>query len=379
MIDKEMNLNRDFCVFSGNRDLELLHSFGDFPVYMGCVDTPPEEDVFKPMNWYISKSSGSLQMNPLVPLDLVYLGQHNDSTGSIWDAHHAAFSNFILKNDIEKIFEIGGASGALYRKCSAARKLQWTILDPNPEVNEADRLRTIKGFFDKTFSMEVSFDILVHSHVFEHVYNPMEFAEALSNYIPEGKLMAFSVPNMKHLLEKCYTNALNFEHSYFLTADYVRYLLTRNGFAILSIEPFMNHSQFYLCRKVEAVESGPLPDLYEQNKKLFMNFINIHKEVIIALNEYLNKTSEPVYLFGAHIFSQFLIAFGLNTDRIVTVLDNSPVKISRRLYGTDYLVQSPAVLKDLPAATVILRAGDYSAEIKKDIVENINSHINWLE
>ena len=373
------NLNRDFCVFSGNRDLEMLYSFEKFPVFMGCVDTPPADDIFKSMNWYISRSSGSLQMNPLVPLELVYLGQHNDSTGGIWDAHHTAFAEFLHGLNPRKVFEIGGATGALYGKVSDLQPVEWTILDPNPEVVTDSSISAIKGFFGPDFREEVDFDILVHSHVFEHVYNPMEFVQALSGYVPEDKLIAFSVPNMRYLLENCFTNALNFEHTYFLIPEYIEYLLSRNGFEILSSEPFRTHSRFYLARRTNAVSSIPLPDLYEEHRAMFMKFINLHLDVVAGLNDFIKRSDVPVYLFGAHIFSQFLLAFGLQAEGIETVLDNSPVKISRRLYGTDFIVQSPEVLRDVSSAAVILRAGHYNEEIKKNILENINANINFLE
>ncbi len=60
-------IERNHCVISGKEDLELLYSFKDFPVFMGCVDHSPEEDLNVDMNWWISKSTGSLQLNQLIP------------------------------------------------------------------------------------------------------------------------------------------------------------------------------------------------------------------------------------------------------------------------------------------------------------------------
>ncbi|MBA3035772.1 MAG: methyltransferase, partial [Desulfobacterium sp.] len=74
-------IERNHCVISGNEDLELLYSFKDFPVFMGCVDQPPEEDLKTDMNWWISKSTGSIQLNPLLPLDILYQEQHAGSVG----------------------------------------------------------------------------------------------------------------------------------------------------------------------------------------------------------------------------------------------------------------------------------------------------------
>ena len=38
-------INRNKDVILGNNDLEDLYTFNDFPVFMGCVDTPPDKDL----------------------------------------------------------------------------------------------------------------------------------------------------------------------------------------------------------------------------------------------------------------------------------------------------------------------------------------------
>jgi hypothetical protein len=99
--------------------------------------------------------------------------------------------------------------------------------------------------------------------------------------------------------------------------------------------------------------------------------------MIKELNDQIEKSAKPVYLFGAHIFSQTLIQFGLKTDKIVSILDNSPMKQGKRLYGTRFTIESPKILKDKGPVNLILKAGGYNAEIKKDILENINTQVEF--
>ena len=93
----------------------------------------------------------------------------------------------------------------------------------------------------------------------------------------------------------------------------------------------------------------------------------------------MSESTQPVYLFGAHVFAQYLIAFGLDTSRIVSLLDNDPKKQGKRLYGTTLLVQSPAVLRGDRRPTVILKAGVYNEEIKDDMLANINESTTFFE
>ena len=85
------------------------------------------------------------------------------------------------------------------------------------------------------------------------------------------------------------------------------------------------------------------------------------------LNLKIEKTKYPIYLFGAHIFSQYLISTGLKTGKLVTVLDNSPLKQGKRLYGTRFIVDSPNILKNKGKVNIILKAGAYNKEIAKQL------------
>ena len=62
-----------------------------------------------------------------------------------------------------------------------------------------------------------------------------------------------------------------------------------------------------------------------------------------------------MFLFGAHVFAQYLIEFGLNIDRIVCLLDNDIKKQGKRLYGTSKIVKSPKILAGLDNPIVILK------------------------
>ena len=76
---------------------------------------------------------------------------------------------------------------------------------------------------------------------------------------------------------------------------------------------------------------------------------------------------------------RYLLEMGLNTNKIVCLLDNDPKKQGRRLYGTKLKVASPKVLAEVKDPIVILKAGVYNDEIKKDILENINKSTEFLE
>ena len=95
---------------------------------------------------------------------------------------------------------------------------------------------------------------------------------------------------------------------------------------------------------------------------------NFWKDDINKINKSI-KNSSNVFIFGAHIFSQLMLFNGLNKKKIDGILDNDPHKINNFLYGTKLKIYSPIVLQGKINPHVILRAGSYNSEIKKQILQ----------
>ena len=379
---KQIQRNKD--VINECEDLEYLDKFDSYPVFMGCVNQPIKDDILIDMQWGISKNSGIIQLSSLLPLDVLYSEDHGAGVvGTMWLDHHKEFAKFIQKQSPQSILEIGGSHGILSREYKKMNDIDWTILEPNPVPAEDVDAKFIKGFFDDKFIFNGEIDAIVHSHVFEHVYYPNEFITHISNFLEEGQKLIFSFPNMEQMLKRKYTNCINFEHTVLLTEPYVDYLLSKHGFREVDKEYFQDdHSIFYSYIKDSTVDTISLPDgLYEHNKKMYLDYIEYHKQLINDLNIKIHNTSgdQNIYLFGAHVFAQSLIEFGLDTSRIICLLDNDKNKQSKRLYGTSMFVQSPEILKEVSKPIVILKAGVYNSEISSDILNNINSDTIFWE
>ena len=93
--------------------------------------------------------------------------------------------------------------------------------------------------------------------------------------------------------------------------------------------------------------------------------------------KYVIDKDKKLYLVGANIFSQYLISFGLDTKGLECIIDNDSFKQGKRLYGINFKVHFPKVLKN-QNAVVILKAGAYNGETKEDILRNINSKTIFL-
>lgn len=370
-------VSRKKSIITNKDNLEHLYTIKNSPVFVGCTDAPPKEDILSDMVWDICRDSGCIQLRELLPLEIIYQNQHNEGLGKIWEDHYSAFADFLNKYRLKKILEIGGAHDKIALNYFALNKdAKWTIVEPNPQYIKEGRIKVIKSWFDENFKIEDEVEAVVHSHVLEHMYDPVKFIKNISTFLKIGSYHIFTFPNMLPMLQNKWTNCLNFEHTVFLTEEIVDYLLKKEDFEIIDKQYYGNpHSIFYATKKIAG--SSEIPEFknkYNEYKKIFLDYIDYHKNLVKQLNNLIEKSTHPVYLFGAHIFSQTLLSFGLKNDKIVSILDNSPLKQGQRLYGTRFQVEAPAVLKGQGSVNVILKAGIYNDEITKQLL-SINPKI----
>ena len=374
--------NRD--VTNQTKDLVNLYQFKSFPISMGVTNKNINEDQFFDMNWKISKSSGTIQLTPLMPANVVYPKNHQNSgsIGNLWLLHHRSFANFIKKFNPKEIFEIGGAHGILCKEYHKIYdKIKWTIVEPNPTVSKKIKAKVIKGFFGSKTKINQYVDTFVHSHVFEHMYDLHKFMKILNKKLKVGDKMIFSVPNLEVMLKKKFTNCINFEHTIFLNEPLINFFLKIYNFQIIEKKYFKkDHSIFYSCERInEKIKKTKFKNnFYKKNKKLYLDYIHHHLKMIKIINKRVEKTEKPIFLFGAHVFAHYLINFGLNTKKIIYILDNDQKKQNKRFYGTKFFVKSPKILSRYNKPLVILKAGTFINEIKDDILKNINATTQFI-
>ena len=282
------------------------------------------------------------------------------------------------------VLEIGGATGILertYRETSHNKITNWYIIDPKPNPIDTNA-EYITGYFPDDVPDKLKFDMIVHSHVMEHSYSPRDFVKKLSSIMPLGMKMVFSVPNLGYLLKNKSVSILNFEHTVYLSEQYVDYLLINFGFCIENKFNFNNHSIIYSVQKVQKnqnADKAVIPNLYKENKLLFMNYIDTNRMKMNRLNRLIRDTNRPIFLFGGHISSQFYIAFGLNVGKISGILDNDVFKHGKRLAGTDLIVSSPNSLQKYKEPIVILPDSPYADEIKEKLISDTGCHVEFIE
>jgi len=109
-----------------------------------------------------------------------------------------------------------------------------------------------------------------------------------------------------------------------------------------------------------------------------MNFYNYHTDLIKKLNKQIDNFNGDVYLFGGTGFSIYLIVFGLKTDRIICILDNDTEKENKKVYGTNFIIKNPLIIKNKKNVAIIVKAANYQQEIEEQLYK-LNSNILILK
>ena len=371
------------CPVSGSKNFSELFLIKKFPIYMGVVNQNFKYE-FKDLSFKINKDTGSVQINPKIPLKKLYFKPHGSGTiGKTWKNHHLFFFKFLSKNFENNVVEIGGGHNSISQIINSIKiRKRYNLIsfDPNGKKNQKKNHIVVNDFFSKKYLKKIrnKTNLVIHSHLLEHIYNPNQFLKNIYDSLHDKGAHIFSVPNLKFMINKGYANAMNFEHPYFLEEKMIDYLLNKNGFKIIKKKKYLNHSIFYKTVKISGKKRTiKTYNNFKNNKKLFKSYFSKLKRDVSKLNLKI-KSLKNVYLFGAHIFSQMLIFNGLNITKIKGVLDNDKKKQNKYLYGTNLKVFNPQILKKKDKPFIILRAAQYNYEIKNHIINFVNKNSKFI-
>jgi SAM-dependent methyltransferase len=361
------NERRTHCVVCASDRLGAITVTPPVPVYQGCVAEDAGGDISEPMRWEVCEACASAQLANALPLELVYQGAHATGLGSAWDLHHKAFAAFVAKHRRGEVLEVGGGGGKLARFFRAVeREPRWHILEPNPTlIGEAiPRVSLVRGFLDENFSVPDQVETLVFCHCLEHIYNIGEIVAVMAAKLPPDGRVILAWPDLESWIVRGEPGAINWEHTFFCAVETLTDLFAKNGFRLAESQTFgKDHSVFLAFAKSEApqTQTQAKRDFEAVRARIGEYFAKFARKAA-ALNAMARARTRPVYAAPASIYTQYLFAFGLDPKLVAGLVDNSPLKQGRRLYGTPLRVLPSATLEGKDS-TVILNGGAHNSEM----------------
>lgn len=357
-----------------------VYNFVDFPIYMGTSTSSASKDMFCDMVFAECTQCGTVQLKNLIPLEILYKDSHSNVVGKTWSEHHESFCQFVSKYIHGNIVEIGGSNLMVANILADQENVDEIVVFDNQihlQNLKSNKITPRQEFFHAS-KIAPNVDCVVHTHLIEHLYDPIEQLCEINTSLDSGAYMMFAAPILDNMLKDNFTNAMNFEHTYMLTKEKIEYVMKKSGFTIVDVFDFSKYSSFYVCKKTGPPQKDLLPIENRSDVQIFNNFVNYHLKEVQKIKEQIDTRREDTFIFGAHIFTQYLISFGLNEELFANILDNDKNKIGNRLYGTSLSVETPKILKDFDSPLVVLKAAQYTDEIKEDILKNINPNTRFI-
>lgn len=375
MVSKYSIVRRKSLV-SDNECSELFR-LKKFPIHM-LKAFSEQTTLCNDMIFGIDESCGFIQLLETIPKEILYKDSHSNAIGKTWYNHHELLADTVLKINPENVLEIGGGTGLLQSIFAEKnnRSVHWDIIEPEPHPIKETTARFIKGFFPEALDERTNYDLILHSHVLEHMEAPLDFLMQMANILQKEKFMVFSVPYLEKLLTEKAISVINFEHTCLLTEDFIDIMLCKAGFNVIKKTYYMNHSIIYMTQKLSSLATckNPNDNFYTKYYHLFSEWVKFYKRHTTALNNKIHNTKNPVYFFGAHISAQFYNAFGLDFSCIKGILDNDPYKYNWQVSGLTHKITSPAILEDVKSPVVILPESPYKNEIASQL-QKINGRV----
>lgn len=352
---------RDLCIFCR---VKLTRTFfeHDLENYTGhyAVEVDDTASVKIPYNVWICDNCNTPQTKYLGDLAEIYRINHADSTGRVMQALHDCVLDVVAqhKDRISGIIEIGGAKGVLADKiidhfqCS----IPYTVIDPAYFGNDGCRL-VLFDLYEDVDDASLKGNTIIMSHVFEHFYEPLEILKKISNN-PKIEHVFLVFPNLEEYIRSNILHVLNVEHTFYVDNAFLVRVFAQHGFAVRQKIFYDKHSVIFHFERCD----NSADDLGQNTHDLPAFFGKI-QQTVDRFNDILLSSNKNVYLFPASIHSIFLTVMGLRYDRLTAMIDNSPLKIDKKLYGLNVPIRAFGSVFEDKNGLVLLNGGVFNQEV----------------
>jgi hypothetical protein len=196
--------------------------------------------------------------------------------------------------------------------------------------------------------------------MFEHATDLRETLTAIGAVLPADGRLCLAWPELEQWTEKGVAGALNFEHGIYLTVPHLLALLAEFGWRETARQRWEENDTLFLAlARGATAATATRSDGAEAVPRYFARLKARAAEAQRAAAAHAGE----VFLMPASVYSQSLLALGLEETCLAGLLDNSPAKQGRRLYGTNLVVSPAAALRASRDPLVILNAGAHNDEI----------------
>lgn len=369
---------RNECIFCNNI-LNKTYFEYDYQIPISCYSKNNlSDDIFIPYNIFKCDECNTSQTKYLGDLNEIYKVNHADSTGKIMENLHITVLEFIKKhiNNINNLVEIGSSKGVLCDLILENTNInKYYIIEPSYFGTKNDKKIILNNYFENVnFDEYNDANTLIISHVYEHFYNPIEILKKINdNKNIENFILVW--PDLEYYKDNNNYHVLNTEHTFYVDNDFIKDLFNNHSFELIEKIYYQNHSVIFYFKRNEILTVKKLINNNHDISNYFNGLIN-KKDNIESFILNNKKNNKKICIWPCSVHTQFLLIF-IKDLKIDFVLDNSPNKIGKYLYGYNLKCLSFAEEINNNNNAVILNGGVFNEEIK-NLIKLEKEHIITL-
>jgi SAM-dependent methyltransferase len=252
-------------------------------------------------------------------------------------------SNYILSQLAKRgsVLDVGCSIGYtlnLFKKDGFQKVLG---IDPSPKCSQIAEedfgIKVKTGFFDKKMVEGQKFDLVILSHVAEHLKHPETFLKDVKEVMTDGGALFVEIPSID-LFDERDLFQFSFEHINYFNLNSLTNLMHQAGFKLFDSILFENGpsiAPFYptlgsLWQKDDNTKAMPITNLYKKNKATLQRYIDLIKSHRNSLNQKIDKIISKHKKIGiwcaGTLTAQLLAQTNLLKGNITVIFDNDPKK-----------------------------------------------------
>ncbi len=308
--------------------------------------------------------------------------------GSGWDAERlgdtAQAIAQVFTDREKRIVDIGCANGGLLGELKKLGFRNLVGLDPSPACVAHTRssygVEAAIGSLDRLPSEIGRFDLVILSHVLEHVLNLQSAIEKVSQFLEEDGLLYVEVPDAARYRDFLVApfQDFNTEHINHFNLTSMRNLFVPRGFRVeqtgekaIASSPDNHYPAIFGFFRAGGVSESRSFEIDRDFREKLFSYIEASRKKIEAINARLKSLAGEgsILVWGTGQLTMKLLAENaLPLDRVSAFVDGNPINQGKTLLGIPILAPDEITDRESPILiATLLHQKEISSKIKESL------------